>query len=112
MDTLKIKRATINQIQLRLIKSHVRGNAKTAKKEEENEKRRDLVFRLNSSFTKHDRLYDHNAGDSAMSQISRTGLTKPILENKLRNAERRVIELQRELAAAKLTIEIIKEAVK
>lgn len=47
-----------------------------------------------------------------MSQISRTGLTKPILENKLRNAERRVIELQRELAAAKLTIEIIKEAVK
>jgi hypothetical protein len=47
-----------------------------------------------------------------MSQISATGLTKNVLENKLRNAERKVIELKRELAAAKLTIEIIKEAVK
>jgi hypothetical protein len=47
-----------------------------------------------------------------MSQISATGLTKSVLENKLRNAERKVIELQRELTAAKLTIEIIKEAVK
>lgn len=71
-----------------------------------------MVFRANCSFVKYDSLYDHNAGDSAMSQISATGLTKAVLENKLRNAERKVIELQRELAAAKLTIEIIKEAVK
>ena len=47
-----------------------------------------------------------------MSQISTTGLKKSMLENKLRSTERKVIELQRELAAAKLTIEIIKEAVK
>ena len=62
-------------------------------------------------WSNHEQKNDNLAG-GRMSQISKTGLTKPILENKLKKAERRVIELQRELAAAKLTIEIIKEAVK
>ena len=60
-----------------------------------------------------DRLLSHlHAGGFPMNQISATGLTKSVLENKLRSTERKIIELQRELAAAKLTIEIIKEAVK
>ncbi len=57
-------------------------------------------------------LSDLHAGGVLMSQISTTGLKKSMLENKLRSTERKVIELQRELTAAKLTIEIIKEAVK
>ncbi len=58
----------------------------------------------------HDCLHDHNAGDSTMSQISRTGLKKDQLEKGLKEAETKAAYWKKKALAYKQALEIVENA--